>query len=106
MFTNRPVTRRNSSPNAGSDSQPNQPVMMRSNGVPGMDAQSGLARVQLLAGDSASANKIYSDMLSAPARYSDMQLLEAGVLIRQPRIAARLHAYFSGLIATGVLRSV
>jgi hypothetical protein len=42
-------------------------------------AQSGLARAQLLAGDSASANKIYSDMLSAPDRYSDMQLLEAGV---------------------------
>jgi tetratricopeptide (TPR) repeat protein len=42
-------------------------------------AQSGLARVQLMAGDSASANKIYTDMLSAPDRYSDMQLLEAGV---------------------------
>jgi tetratricopeptide (TPR) repeat protein len=42
-------------------------------------AQSGLARVQLMAGDSASANKIYSDMLAAPDRYSDMQLLEAGV---------------------------
>jgi tetratricopeptide (TPR) repeat protein len=42
-------------------------------------AQSGLARAQLLAGDSASANKIYADMLSAPDRYSDMQLLEAGV---------------------------
>src|SRR5689334_9216410 len=42
-------------------------------------AQSGLARAQLLAGDSASANKIYSDMLSKPDQYSDMQLLEAGV---------------------------
>jgi len=42
-------------------------------------AQSGLARVQLMAGDSVSANKIYSDMLAAPDRYSDMQLLEAGV---------------------------
>lgn len=42
-------------------------------------AQSGLARAQLLAGDSASANKIYSDMLAAPDKYSDMQLLEAGV---------------------------
>ena len=42
-------------------------------------AQSGLARVQLMAGDSASANKIYTDMLSAPDRYNDMQLLEAGV---------------------------
>jgi hypothetical protein len=42
-------------------------------------AQSGLARVQLMAGDSASANKIYADMLSAPDRYSDMQLFEAGV---------------------------
>jgi hypothetical protein len=42
-------------------------------------AQSGLARVQLLAGDSASANKIYSDMLAAPDKYSDMQLFEAGV---------------------------
>jgi len=42
-------------------------------------AQSGLARAQLMAGDSASANKIYADMLSAPDRYSDMQLLEAGV---------------------------
>ena len=42
-------------------------------------AQSGLARVQIMAGDSASANKIYADMLSAPDRYSDMQLLEAGV---------------------------
>ena len=42
-------------------------------------AQSGLARVQLLAGDSASANKIYSDMLAAPDKYTDMQLLEAGV---------------------------
>ena len=42
-------------------------------------AQSGLARAQLLAGDSASANKIYSDMLAAPDKYSDMQLFEAGV---------------------------
>jgi len=42
-------------------------------------AQSGLARVQLMAGDTASANKLYADMLSAPDRYSDMQLLEAGV---------------------------
>lgn len=42
-------------------------------------AQSGLARVQLMAGDSASANKIYADMLAAPDRYTDMQLLEAGV---------------------------
>ena len=42
-------------------------------------AQSGLARVQLLAGDSAAANKIYSDMLSKPDQYTDMQLLEAGV---------------------------
>jgi len=42
-------------------------------------AQSGLARVQLLSGDSASANKIYSDMLASPDQYSDMQLLEAGV---------------------------
>jgi tetratricopeptide (TPR) repeat protein len=42
-------------------------------------AQSGLARAQLLAGDSASAAKIYTDMLAAPDKYSDMQLLEAGV---------------------------
>jgi tetratricopeptide (TPR) repeat protein len=42
-------------------------------------AQSGLARVQIMAGDSASANKIYADMLSAPDQYSDMQLFEAGV---------------------------
>jgi tetratricopeptide (TPR) repeat protein len=42
-------------------------------------AQSGLARAQLLAGDSASANKIYSDMLATPDKYSDMQLFEAGV---------------------------
>ena len=32
--------------------------------------------------------------------------IEAGVLLRQPRTAARLHAYFSGLIATNVLRRV
>ena len=42
-------------------------------------AQSGLARVQLLAGDSASANKIYTEMLASPDKYTDMQLLEAGV---------------------------
>lgn len=42
-------------------------------------AQSGLARAQLMAGDSASANKIYADMLSNPAQFSDMQLFEAGV---------------------------
>ena len=42
-------------------------------------AQSGLARVQLMAGDSASANKIYADMLADPNQYSDMQLFEAGV---------------------------
>lgn len=42
-------------------------------------AQSGLARVQLMSGDTASANKLYADMLSAPDRYTDMQLLEAGV---------------------------
>ncbi len=32
--------------------------------------------------------------------------IEAGVLPRQPRIATRLHAYFTGLIATNVLRRV
>jgi phosphatidylserine/phosphatidylglycerophosphate/cardiolipin synthase-like enzyme len=32
--------------------------------------------------------------------------IEAGILLRQPRTAARLHAYFSGLIATAVLRRV
>ncbi|MGE3312798.1 MAG: DISARM system phospholipase D-like protein DrmC, partial [Limisphaerales bacterium] len=32
--------------------------------------------------------------------------IEAGVLLRQPRIAARLHGYFVGLIGTGVLRRV
>lgn len=42
-------------------------------------AQSGLARVQLLSGDSTSANKIYSEMLASPDKYTDMQLLEAGV---------------------------
>jgi tetratricopeptide (TPR) repeat protein len=42
-------------------------------------AQSGLARAQIMAGDSASANKIYADMLAAPDQYSDMQLFEAGV---------------------------
>lgn len=42
-------------------------------------AQSGLARAQIMAGDSASANRIYTEMLSAPDKYSDMQLLEAGV---------------------------
>jgi len=42
-------------------------------------AQSGLARVQLMSGDSASANKIYTDMVASPDQYSDMQLLEAGV---------------------------
>jgi len=42
-------------------------------------AQSGLARAQLMAGDSASANKIYTDMLAAPDKYSDIQLMEAGV---------------------------
>jgi tetratricopeptide (TPR) repeat protein len=56
-------------------------------------AQSGLARAQLLAGDSASANKIYSDMLAAPDKYSDMQLLEAGVnaaRAERPKEAAQL----------------
>jgi tetratricopeptide (TPR) repeat protein len=42
-------------------------------------AQSGLARAQLMAGDSASANQIYAQMLSNPDQYSDMQLMEAGV---------------------------
>lgn len=32
--------------------------------------------------------------------------IEAGILIRQPRMAARLQAYFSGLISTGVLRRI
>ena len=32
--------------------------------------------------------------------------IEAGVLIRLPRIAERLHAYFSGLIQTNVLRRI
>ena len=32
--------------------------------------------------------------------------IEAGILLRQPRTAARLHAYFSGLIATGALQSI
>lgn len=32
--------------------------------------------------------------------------IEAGVLLRQPRLAARLHLYFEGLIGTGVLRRV
>ena len=42
-------------------------------------AQSGLARAQLLSGDSASANKIFAEMLGSPDKYSDMQLFEAGV---------------------------
>ena len=42
-------------------------------------AQSGLARAQLAAGDSTSANKIYTDMVASPDKYTDMQLLEAGV---------------------------
>jgi len=42
-------------------------------------AQAGLARVQLLAGDSASANKLFTDMLASPDKFTDMQLLEAGV---------------------------
>jgi predicted Zn-dependent protease len=41
--------------------------------------QAGLARAQLASGDSASANKIFTDMLSQPDKYTDMQLLEAGV---------------------------
>ncbi len=28
-------------------------------------------------------------------------VIEAGVLLRQPRIAARLHGYFDGLVGTG-----
>ena len=42
-------------------------------------AQTGLARAQLLAGDSASANKIFAEMMSSPDKYSDLQLFEAGV---------------------------
>lgn len=42
-------------------------------------AQSGLARAQLMAGDSASANQIYATMLANPDQYSDIQLMEAGV---------------------------
>lgn len=56
-------------------------------------AQSGLARAQLLAGDSASANKIYDQMLSSPDQYSDMQLFEAGVnaaRAERPKEAAQL----------------
>ena len=32
--------------------------------------------------------------------------IEAGVLIRYPRIAARLHAYFFGLVTSGALRRI
>lgn len=32
--------------------------------------------------------------------------IEAGVLIRQPRVANRLHGYFAGLIATNILRRI
>jgi phosphatidylserine/phosphatidylglycerophosphate/cardiolipin synthase-like enzyme len=32
--------------------------------------------------------------------------IEAGVLLRQPSLAARLHGYFGGLNGTGVLRWV
>ena len=32
--------------------------------------------------------------------------IEAGVLLRQPRIAERLHGYFAGLISTNVLRRI
>jgi len=56
-------------------------------------AQSGLARVQLLSGDSTSANKIYSEMLASPDKYTDMQLLEAGVnaaRANRPKDAAQL----------------
>jgi len=42
-------------------------------------AQSGLARAQLMAGDSASANRIFTEMLAAPEKYTDIQLMEAGV---------------------------
>jgi tetratricopeptide (TPR) repeat protein len=56
-------------------------------------AQSGLARVQLLSGDSTSANKIYTEMLASPDKYTDMQLLEAGVnaaRANRPKDAAQL----------------
>ena len=32
--------------------------------------------------------------------------IEAGVLLREPRIIARLHAYFTGLMSEGILRSL
>ena len=41
--------------------------------------QSGLARVQLLTGDSTAANQIFGTMIASPDKYTDMQLFEAGV---------------------------
>jgi tetratricopeptide (TPR) repeat protein len=41
--------------------------------------QSGLARVQLMSGDSTAANQIFGTMIANPDKYSDMQLFEAGV---------------------------
>jgi phosphatidylserine/phosphatidylglycerophosphate/cardiolipin synthase-like enzyme len=32
--------------------------------------------------------------------------IEAGVLLREPRVVARLHAYFTGLMSEGILRSL
>jgi hypothetical protein len=61
-------------------SRPPTPTRHTSRTIRTMRAPSpGSARVQLLSGDSTSANKIYTEMLASPDKYTDMQLLEAGV---------------------------
>jgi tetratricopeptide (TPR) repeat protein len=56
-------------------------------------AQSAIARAQLLSGDEAAAKALFDEMINNPDKYSDIQLLEAGVGASRAdknEIAARL----------------
>lgn len=57
-------------------------------------AKSAVARAQLMAGDSTAANRLFSEMLKEPDKYTDMQLFEAGVGAARSERGAEAAALF------------
>ncbi len=61
-------------------------------------AQAAIARAQILSGDTASANKLFNEMMSSPDKYTDTQLFEAGVgAARAEQIPAAAGLFEAGL---------
>lgn len=61
-------------------------------------AQAAIARAQILSGDTASANKLFTEMVANPDKYTDTQLFEAGVgAARADQNSAAANLFEAGL---------